>query len=137
MPKMNFSREPFPSHNFLSHIHNRPLLITILNQLNSVPSLSSYLFEIDFNIILESAFRSSSWFLSFIFCKNFCCFPFAPYASLILPPSFHLIDLTIFGEEYKLGHPACRCLQIPVTSSLFIPMFSSAHYSPRYSMFFA
>jgi hypothetical protein len=48
-------------------LHNNPLLVPILNQINSLHIIPSYFLKIHFNIILPFTHRSSKWCLSFWF----------------------------------------------------------------------
>jgi hypothetical protein len=71
--------------------------------MNSVHTVTSYVFKINFNIILSSAFMFTKWSLPFRFSnKNFAyisqAFMHAPCPSILLDS----IVLIILDEEYKL-----------------------------------
>jgi hypothetical protein len=135
---MNASREPLRNPNFHSHIQNRLPLITILKEINSVPTQSSYFFKRDFNTILESTLRPcnrspSFMFLQRKFCKNFYSSPCSPHAPLILTCPFDLINLTIFVKSYKFEHPGC----IVVVNLLLLPqLWSTVFFSTLFSKTF-
>ena len=48
-------------------VHKSPPHVLILRQINSVHALSSYFFNIYFNIVLPFTCRSSKWFISLRF----------------------------------------------------------------------
>ena len=102
-------------------VHNSPLLIPVLNQINTVHVLLSYFCKIHFSIILSSMSRLSSILFPLgIPTKILYEFHFSPLSStcpshLIL---HHLITQIIFGEDWKLwSYSSCSFLSSPIATS--------------------
>jgi hypothetical protein len=88
---------PFMESKVHCHVRNRPTLQPVLSQLNPFHHITSYFYEMHFNIILSSTSRSSNWFLLFRFSDQkffFLNFPFShasymPHQSYPLPRDHH------------------------------------------------
>ena len=98
-------------------VHKRPPQVPIVSHKNPVPTLQSYCFQINFNIILPSTPRSSKWPIPFrIFHQNSSCISLPIIHTPRPPLSSPCLDhLNICGWEFK---SQSSFLQPPVNSSL-------------------
>ena len=105
------------------HVYRNPLLGPLLSQTNPIHTLTSYFFQIYFNI-LSSMPMSSKWPLSAGFptitLYAFLCFPIhatSPNPCILL----HLVVLLIlvFGQKYRSWSSSlCNFLHLPITCTL-------------------
>lgn len=108
------------------HVYRNPLLGPLLTQTNPIHILTSYFFQIYFNI-LPSTPMSSKWPLSAGFptitLYAFLCFPThatSPNLRILL----HLVVLLIWvlGQEYRSWSSyLCNFLHLPITCTLLHP----------------
>ena len=95
----------------------------------SSPRPSSDSFNINFNIILQSALGSPSGLFTPAFHIKTLHAPLSPPRVTFLDNTIlhHLITLTVFGEHYRsYSSSVCNFLQSPVTSYVLGPISSSA-----------
>jgi hypothetical protein len=103
-------------------VRKRPPVHPVLSQLNSVYTLTSYIFKINFNIILASICTSSEWLLSFKFSdKNPVCISLFSHGCYVspqtYPPWFNNHKYLALIAKYYFPH--WHFLQSPVTSPHF------------------